>query len=143
MSLTKGNTTQQQWITWLITTLREAAWAPLSVVLFYGIGLALDWYDIYPPLDIPSHLMGGVTITYFYRAAIRNAQKYLGDIPHPVQTLFAFTATGTTVVLWEFYENLSDYFLHTQHVFGLNDTLKDMFIGLLGALLLSIFYRKR
>jgi hypothetical protein len=128
---------------WITITLREAAWAPLSVVLFYGIGLALDWYDIYPPLDIPSHLMGGVTITYFYRAAIWNAQKYLGDIPHPVQVLFAFTATGTTVIIWEFYENLSDYFLHTQHVFGLSDTLKDMFLGLLGALLLSLFYRKR
>jgi len=128
---------------WIIITLREAAWAPLSVVLFYGLGLAFGWYDMYPPLDIPSHFMGGVAITYFYRSAIRNSQSHLGEIPLLVQIIFAFTATGTTTVLWEFYENLSDFFLGTQHVFGLNDTLKDLFLGLLGALVLSMFYRKR
>jgi hypothetical protein len=133
----------QKFFTWIITTLREAAWAPLSVVLFYGLGLALGWYDLYPALDIPSHLMGGMAITYFYRSAIQNSQKYIGEIPNPIQILFAFTATGTTAILWEFYENLSDYLLQTRHVFGLNDTLKDLALGLLGALLISLFYKKR
>jgi hypothetical protein len=128
---------------WIATTLREAAWAPIGVVVFYLLGLALGWYDSVPPLDIPTHFMGGVAIAYFYRAAIRNSQTFLGDIPFLVQILFAFTATGTTTVLWEFYEILSDYFLGTQHVFGLNDTLKDMFVGLLGGFLLSLFYRKQ
>lgn len=143
MSITKGNTTQQQWINWIVTTLREAAWAPLSVVLFYGVGLAFGWYNLYPPLDIPSHLMGGVAITYFYRTAIRNSQQHLGEIPHLIQILFAITATGTTTVLWEFYENISDYLLHTQHVFGLDDTIKDMALGLIGALVITLFYKKR
>jgi hypothetical protein len=142
MSITHENT-RQQVFNWIVATLREAAWAPLAVVVFYGIGLAFGWYDRYPPLDIPSHLLGGMAITYFYRAAIRNSQKYLGEIPFPIQVLFAFTATGTTAVFWEFYENLSDLFLGTQHVFGLGDTLKDLSMGLLGALLLSLFHRKR
>lgn len=128
---------------WIATTLREAAWAPISVVVIYLIGLVFGWYDFIPPLDIPTHFMGGVAIAYFYRSAIRNSQKFLGDIPFAIQIILAFTATGTTAVLWEFYENLSDYFLGTQHVFGLNDTLKDMCLGLMGALLLSLFYRKR
>lgn len=128
---------------WIVTTLREAAWAPVSVVVFYLIGFTLGWFDVVPPLDIPTHFMGGVTITYFYRAAIRNSQKFLGDIPLVVQVIFAVTATGTTTVLWEFGEYMSDYFLRTHHVFGLNDTLKDMFFGLLGALVLSLLYRKR
>ena len=142
MSITK-ETTRQQLFDWITITLREAAWAPLSVVAFYGVGLALGWYDLYPPLDIPSHFLGGVAITYFYRSAIRNSQKYVGQIPHPIQILFAFTATGTTAVIWEFYENLSDLLIGTQHVFGLGDTLKDLSMGLLGALALSLFYRKR
>ncbi len=143
MSITGTHTTKQQYITWITTTLREAAWAPLGVVLFYGLGLLFGWYDRYPPLDVPSHLMGGVAITYFFRSAIRNSQPYLGETPPLIQILFAFTATGTAAVFWEFYENLSDYFLGTHHVFGLGDTLKDLSMGLLGALLLSLFYRKR
>ena len=128
---------------WIVTTLREAAWAPISVVVFYLIGFFLGWFDVIPPLDIPTHFMGGVAITYFYRSAIRNLQKLLGDIPFVIQVILAVTATGTTAVLWEFAEYISDYFLRTHHVFGLNDTLKDMFFGLLGALVLSLFYRKR
>lgn len=128
---------------WIVTTFREAAWAPIGVFVSYLIGLAFGWFDFFPPLDIPTHFMGGLAITYFYRSAIRNSQKFAGDIPFGIQIVFAFTATGTTTVFWEFCEFLSDYFLGTQHVFGLNDTLKDMFFGLLGALVLSLFYRKR
>jgi hypothetical protein len=136
------NTTQK--ITkWILATLREAAWAPVSVVVVYMIGFVLGWYDIFPPLDIPTHFVGGVAIAYFYLAAIRNSQKYVGEIPSVIQKFLAFTTAGTTTILWEFLEFLSDYFLDTQHIFGLNDTIKDMFFGLAGALLVSMFYRKR
>ena len=133
----------QKRMNWIVTIFREAAWAPSSVFVFYLIGFIFGWYDLFPPLDIPTHFMGGVAITYFYRSAIRNSQKFLGDIPLVIQILFAVTATGTTTVFWEFLEYLSDYLLRTHHVFGLNDTLKDMFFGILGALVLSSFYRKR
>lgn len=136
------NNTQEQ-MNWIVITLRESAWAPVGVVVIYLIGFIFGWYDFFPPLDIPTHFLGGVAITYFYRSAIRNSQKFLGDIPFAVQVVFAFTATGTTTIFWELGEFLSDHFLGTQHVFGLNDTLKDMFFGILGALLLSLLYRKR
>ena len=133
----------QKLLNWIVTTLREAAWAPIAVIIFYALGLIFHWFDLFPPLDIPTHFMGGVAITYFYRSAIRNSQKFLGDIPQPIQIILAFTATGTTTILWEFYENLSDYFLHTRHVRGLDDTIMDLFIGLSGALVVSLFYKKR
>lgn len=128
---------------WIGTTFREAAWPPISVVVFYLTGFFLGWFEVFPPLDIPTHFMGGVAITYFYRSAIRNSQKFLGDIPFMIQLVLAITATGTTTVLWEFAEYISDFFLSTHHVFGLSDTLKDMFFGLLGALVLSLFYRRQ
>ncbi len=134
---------KQPLIDWILATLREAAWAPLSVVGFYSLGLALHLFKMFPFIDIPTHFMGGVAITYFYRVAIRNSQKFLGDIPLPIQILLAFTATGTTTVLWEFYENLMDHFFGFQMVRGLEDTITDLFLGLLGALVLSLFYRKR
>jgi hypothetical protein len=57
--------------------------------------------------------------------------------------MFAFTATGTTIILWEFYENILDFLFQAHNVLGLADTIKDMFMGLLGALVLTIFYRRR
>ena len=135
--------TKDKFIAWIISSLREGAWAPLSVVAFYAFGLSIHLFYFHPYVDIPTHFMGGLTITYFYRVAIRHSQKMLGDIPYPIQILLAFTCTGTTTVLWEFYENIFDYFLHTNMVLGLEDTIKDMFLGLLGALVISLFYRKR
>lgn len=134
---------KQQWIDWGLATLSEAAWAPLSVVGFYAIGLMFHLFDKFPQMDIPTHFFGGVAITYFYRIAIKNSQEMLGNIPLPIQILLAFTATGTTAVLWEFYENIFDFLFHTHMVLGLFDTLKDLFDGIMGALVLSLFYRKR
>ena len=134
---------KHQFFGWVSSTLRESAWAPLGVVAVYLIGLAFRLYLIFPPLDIPTHFLGGVAITYFYLSAIRNSQKFLGDIPLPVQVLLAVTSTGTTTVLWEFYENIVDYFFGTNMVLGLEDTLKDMFLGLLGAVVLALFQRRR
>jgi hypothetical protein len=129
--------------TWILTTLREAAWAPLCVIGFYIFGLALHLYDLYPPLDIPSHFAGGLAITYFYRSAIRNAQTIVGNVPFLIQVLLAFTGTGTTVILWEFYENTIDYLFGFHTVRGLEETIVDMAMGLSGALVLSLFYRRR
>ena len=134
---------RQQLVNWVIATLRESAWAPLSVVVFYFIGLMLHLYQLFPPLDIPTHFMGGVAITYFYRSAIRNSQKFVGDVPLSMQVLLAITCTGTTTILWEFYEYLFDHFFGTHMVRGLEDTLLDMFLGLSGALVLSILHRRR
>ena len=134
---------KKQIVNWISITLREAAWAPLSIVAFYAIGLALHLYDLFPPLDLPSHLLGGVAITYFFRSAIKNSQSLVGDIPILIQIIFAFTCTGTTIIFWEFYENLLDLFFGTHMVRGLEDTIVDMFLGLLGALIFTLFYRRR
>ncbi len=134
---------KQQLVNWMSITLREAAWAPLSIIAFYVIGLALHLYDLFPPLDLPSHLLGGVAITYFFRSAIKNSQSLVGDIPIPIQIIFAFTCTGTTIIFWEFYENLLDLFFGTHMVRGLEDTIMDMLLGLLGALVFTLLYRRR
>lgn len=134
--------TRQKITQWIVSVLRESAWAPLAVFGFYLFGLAIDLYDRFPFMDIPTHFMGGVSITYFFRSAIRNLQVYLGDVPSLIQILFAFTCTGTTIILWEFYENAFDFLFGTTMVRGLEDTVVDMFLGLAGALTLSLLYRR-
>jgi hypothetical protein len=128
---------------WIIATLREAAWAPLSVFLFYLSARSFQLFQMLPIVDIPTHFLGGVVMTYFYRVAIRNVQKLVGEIPFPIQVMFAFTCTATTTIFWELYEYIFDFFFHTHMVRGVTDTTVDFFVGLLGALILSIFYRRR
>lgn len=128
---------------WIVSTLRESAWAPLAVFGSYLIGLGFGLFDRFPPLDIPTHLLGGAAITYFYRSAIRNSQSIVGDIPLPIRIIFAFTSTGTTTVLWEFYENAFDFLFGTNMVRGLEDTITDLLMGFIGALTLSVLYRRR
>lgn len=134
---------KQRFISWITDTLREGAWAPLGVLGFYAIGLFFGLFDAFPFLDVPTHFMGGVVITYFYRVAIRHSQTLVGEIPFPIQVLLAITSTGTTTVLWEFYENLADVFLGTQMVRGLEDTIVDLSVGILGGLVLSLLYRRQ
>lgn len=134
---------RQGWIDWIFATLREAAWAPLSIFVSYLLALAFHLFSLLPSLDIPFHFLGGAVITYFYRAAIRHSQKAVGEIPLSVQVLFALTCTGTTTILWEFYENILDFYAGTHMVRGLQDTIMDLFLGLLGALVFSLFYRRR
>ena len=136
-------TDQRHYTGWVLDSLREAAWAPFAVFGFYAIGLTLGLFKSFPYFDMPTHFMGGVAITYFYRAAIRNSQKIVGEIPYPVQVLLAITCTGTTTILWEFYENLADAFLGTHMVRGLEDTIVDLFLGLSGALVLSLFHKRQ
>jgi hypothetical protein len=128
---------------WITTTLREAAWAPLSVFLFYLIARSLHLFQVLPVVDIPTHFLGGMVMAYFYRTAIRNVQRIVGEIPFLIQVIFAFTCTATTTIFWEFYEYLFDFFFHTQMIRGTTDTIVDYFVGLLGALATSLFYRRQ
>jgi len=136
-------TNSQQSGNWIVITLREAAWAPLSILGFYLLSRTLQLFKYFPPLDIPIHFLGGVVITYFYSVAIRHSQKLVGEIPFPIQVLFACTCTGTTAIFWEVYENILDFFAGTQMVRGVQDTIVDLLMGLLGALVLSLFYKRR
>jgi hypothetical protein len=128
---------------WITDTLREAAWAPLVVFIFYLVAKSFQLFLIFPPLDIPTHFLGGFAITYFYRIAIRNAQRRVGEIPFPIQVMFAFTCTGTTTIFWEFYEYVFDFFFGTHMVRGVTDTTVYFFDGLLAALKVSLIYRGR
>jgi len=124
--------------TWLIDTLRRAAWAPLLVfVLYIVVAKALNWYIQFPNLDMPTHFVGGLAMTYFYLTAIRSSQNMIGTIPNIVQLLFAASLTAFTAIIWEFLEKLSDSVLHTKMNLGVDDTLSDLFFGLLGAVALS------
>ena len=121
---------------WLLRTLGRAAWAPILVFAFHAVSSLIGLYGVWPPLDIPMHFLGGIAITYFFGHAYRAAAE-LDLLGRPsallyVVTVFALTCSST--VFWEIAEFLSDRYLGSHMQKGLEDTLGDMFVGILGGL---------
>lgn len=119
---------------WTAATMRQTGWAPaLLFVCYLIVSLVFNGYVLYPPLDIPTHFLGGVALSFFFLGAMENAHEFIGRVPRLIQRPLAFTALTTMAVVWEFYEFLSDYFIGTQLQHGVADTCLDLFFGMLGS----------
>lgn len=122
---------------WLLNTFRDAAWAPITVFIFYAIAArGFNAYLSYPWLDIPTHFFGGLAMSYFFLAASRHAEPVLGVIAPFVQALLSLGLTALTAIAWEFLEFASDALLGTKMNLGVADTLADLLFGLLGGVVM-------
>lgn len=133
------------WLTWAITSLRRAAWAPVLVFAIHVAAiLGFDIYNVFPEFDIPMHFAGGVAIACFFGACYRTAAK-LELLGQPSDVVFPPMILGLTclaAVVWEFAEFLADQWfgMHTQP--SLADTLLDLLMGLLGGILWIAWNRR-
>jgi hypothetical protein len=119
---------------WVSHTLRQAAWAPLLVFVFYAVAAkGFNAYIHFPWLDMPTHFCGGWAMTYFYAVAVDRSQDRIGRIPAVVQSVLPLGLTAITAVVWEFLEFFSDIAVGTKMNLGVADTLFDLFFGLLGS----------
>jgi hypothetical protein len=124
---------------WLKNTFQQAAWAPLTVFFVAAIAAkGFGVYILYPWLDMPTHFCGGMAITYFFLVAIAHAQARIGNIPKLIQLVASLGLTALTAVVWEFLEYLSDITWGTKMNLGVEDTLLDLFFGLLGGVALLV-----
>lgn len=133
--------------TWVLISLLRAGWAPLLV---FGIHVLMvqvfDAYTAFPALDIPMHFLGGVVIAFFFHHATLAAPecgltKATDAVTHRV-LIFALTCMAT--IFWEFAEFIADRYFGAHSQPSLQDTLKDMLLGLSGGvvLLLGIAVRR-
>jgi hypothetical protein len=124
-----------------IKSLGEAAWAPLSVFGVHVIAFVSNTYHHLPDFDIPMHFLGGVVIAFYFHRTVSN--MLLENLINPYRTiahrLFVFTCTCTVAVFWEFAEFVLDLWFGSRFVGGLDDTMGDLFWGVLGGLLFIIF----
>lgn len=124
---------------WIICSLKSGAWAPLIVFSIHVLAtLWLDVYSIFPSFDIPMHFIGGVSITYFFIKCVLCALrvKLLGKPTSAVIILMIFLLTCTTTIFWEFIEWTMDELLQFSSQVSLDDTLLDMLLGILGAVVM-------
>lgn len=121
-----------------ITGSSRAAWAPILVFAIHVVlAKAFDVYTHFPNIDIPMHFFGGVAITYFLlrSATVAVGLNFLGSPNRAAVALLTFLAASTTTIFWEFAEWIFDHSFQRQFQAGLNDTMLDMFLGMLGSII--------
>jgi hypothetical protein len=115
----------------------QGAWAPVLVFLVHlPLDYGLHAYRRWPPIDIPMHLAGGVSVAFFVLRSLQSIRP-AGGMPlrsTALERLLIVGATASVAVLWELAEIASDMYLGTQLVRGTGDTAKDLAIGIGGAL---------
>jgi hypothetical protein len=124
-------------LNWIENSLREAAWAPLLVLGIHVMALRVfNTYERFPYLDLPMHFFGGVVMAFFFHRASINAS--LLGITRPYHAvrhrLFVFTSTCTVALAWEFSEFVTGWYSAGKTREGLNDTIGDLFLGIIGCL---------
>lgn len=131
----------RQLIGWVLSAVRAAGWAPIAVFAAHVIASrVLGTHLAFPSLDIPMHLAGGAAITYFFWRSlhVQESRFVVGEMVSASAGLLSFTAVATAAVVWEFAEWISDRYMSTHAQLGLEDTLLDMLLGIVGGLIVVL-----
>jgi hypothetical protein len=115
----------------LARLLREAAWAPIGVVVLHAIAGALLGHE--PYVDPVMHFLGGVAMAYFTVRACEVGVELVGRLTPLGQSVLAFGVTCSAAVFWELVEFGRDRILHTNVQISLSNTMRDLVLGCLGA----------
>lgn len=113
---------------------RQAGWVLAAVFGFHAVISLSGAYHRYPALDIPMHIAGGAAIAFFFdRCFIRLVRSEVSlQIVNIARNLVVFALTVTAATFWEFGEFLFDRAFGTHTQAGLEDTLLDMRLGIIG-----------
>jgi hypothetical protein len=120
---------------WLLSALLQAGWAPAAVFLFHAYASrVLRLYENHPASDIVMHAVGGLVISFFFwrTTSLAVGAGVIGAINRTGLSVIVFGLTCAAAVFWEFGEYLSDRYLGTRAQLGLDDTLGDMLVGIVG-----------
>lgn len=127
---------QSAWRSVAVDALTRAGWAPVSLFLAHVFAShVVAGYERFPRLDVPMHVAGGVAIAFFLGRVYRGAESdaLLGRPARWVYFPVVLALATSTTVVWELAEFVSDRYAGTHAQGGLEDTLKDMTMGALGA----------
>jgi hypothetical protein len=118
---------------------RMAAWASLSVLIGHPIFARIFGHE--PYVDPVMHFSGGVAAAYFFRKVSALTPEALGVLTEVARDLLSFGLTCSVSLFWEIVEFSSDTFLGTNVQTGNANTMRDLILGGVGALVFLIFRR--
>jgi hypothetical protein len=96
--------------------------------------LAADRFGHEPYVDPVMHFSGGAACAFFFRRAAAAAHAQLGALSPLVLDLLAFGLACAAALAWELAELLSDFVLHTSIQTAAVNTLRDLALGVAGAI---------
>ena len=108
---------------------------PIAVLIAHAILFINKTYDSHPWVDIPMHFARGLAAAFMVYCLLKIAEdKKILKTNNPLKFLFVISMVSLIAVGWEFMEFISDLLISSNFQKGIADTMGDLFIGLLGAL---------
>ena len=111
-------------------------WAPIIVLIAHGIAGKLFGHE--PYVDPIMHFSGGLAIAFFCWRACLLSPELFGKPSRLGIDLLAFGLTCAAALFWEFGEFIGDQVRGTNMQRGLGNTMRDLFLGTLGAIVFII-----
>ena len=112
----------------------------IFVVFAYFLGTVINFYDRFPNYDTLMHFLSGVLEAYIAINLLKRNDTLL-DI------LFVLGFVSLISVGWEIFEFTSSIILKVDpqrvEITGVTDTMKDLIVALIGAILFLILYKRK
>lgn len=120
----------------LMLAVRRALWAPIAVIVLHSVLAAIFGHE--PYVDPAIQLCGGVAIAYFLHQTCLALPTLLGQPSTLGLNLMAFGLTAAVAILMEVFEFCMDSLLGTNFTGDVAETVRDLILGLLGAMVFLI-----
>jgi hypothetical protein len=121
---------------WIIASLRQLFHPLIVAYIAIAIGVdAVHAYTWWPDLDVPMHYAGAVALAFVLDRSLARAREFrlLKPIGAWQSALAVFALVCMISMFWEIGEYLSDRYLGTHAQGGLDDTMTDMIIDVVGS----------
>jgi hypothetical protein len=118
---------------------REALWAPMAVIIVHGV--AGEMFGHEPYVDPVMHFSGGLAAAFFFSRSCLIGPELFGKPSRLGIDLLALGLTCAAALFWEFGEFLGDQYFGINVQPGLGNTMRDLFLGVLGATVFLIVAR--
>ncbi len=115
----------------------ETCIAITSVFIVNTLAIIFNIYEIFPPIDIPLHIGGGIAVGYMFFVLVK-----LFDIAPSKIILLAFSWIILVTISWEAFELIVDR-LTGSNVYGdILDTIGDIINGIIGCIIVVIIKKR-
>lgn len=122
--------------------LKAGGWAPLFVFsLHVVLGRGVRAYDLFPSIDVPMHVLGGVAIAVFVSGCFRRLPRTMAQASRVtvLECVLIVSLAATAAVFWEFAEFSLDQLTGSNVQVSLPNTMKDLAMGMAGAIAFALF----
>lgn len=114
----------------------------IFIIFAYFLGTVVNFYERFNNYDTLMHFLSGIFEAFLAIQLLINSKN---NKFHDLLFILGFVALAS--VCWEIFEFTSSKVLHVDpqrvELTGVDDTMKDLIVALIGGIIVSIFYKKR